>query len=217
MTSRETKRINGDCRGTVSSQHSADIKGSPEFLWNVIGGPWTTSYVCLDQDTRERELSWYGGCGATCTARIVVRFPAYRLAVQPAEPPLENRYKVKRQERETDKSLATSDEVRNVWSSTCTFSYAFKACKGINFPSVLNIYINRIYLSGTLSLSVNMPINMEQFLVMTSEIISCIRKHHFHYKPVTRILINVVNYSKHKIILFTLPVVCLGWHRLSAL
>jgi len=90
---------------------------------------------------------------------------------------LDNRYKVKWPERETDKSLATSDEVRNVWSSTSVFSYAFKACKGINFPSVLNIYINQIYLSGTLRLSVNMLINMEQFRILTSEILSCIRKH----------------------------------------
>ena len=51
MTSRETKRINGDCRGTVSSQHSADIKGSPEFF---VECNWGT----LDCNTRlfgERE------------------------------------------------------------------------------------------------------------------------------------------------------------------
>lgn len=121
---------------------------------------------------------------------------------------MDNRYKLKWPERETDESLATSDEVRNVWSCTSTFSYAFKACKGVNFPSVLNIYINQVYLSGTLRLSVNMPINMEQFRVLTSEILSCIRKHYFHCKPVMRILTNVVNYSKHKILLYGYIICC---------
>jgi hypothetical protein len=152
--------------------------------------------------TRERELSWYGGCAGTPTARIVVGFLTNRLALRPAEPPLDNGCKVNRPERETDESLATNDEVRNVWSSTSTFSHAFKAYKGTNFPSVLNNYINLIYLSGTVCLSVNMPINMEQFRVLTSENLSCIRKHYFHYKPVMRILTNVVNYSKHKILFY---------------
>jgi len=110
----------------------------------------------LDQDPRDRERL----VGTVDVLRPVL---LYRLALQPAEPLLDNRYKVKRLERETDKSLASSDEVRNVWSSVSTFSYAFKARKGINFPSVLNIYVNQIYLSETLRLSVNMPINMEQF------------------------------------------------------
>jgi hypothetical protein len=135
MTSREKKRLNGDCRGTVSSQRSADIKGSPEFF---VECNWRT----LDYNTRlfgpgperqrerERELSWNGGCAATCTARIVVRFLAYRLALRPAEPPLDNRYIVERPERETDESLATSDDVRNIWGSSSTFNMLSRRANG---------------------------------------------------------------------------------------
>jgi len=69
MSSRDTKRINGDCRGTVSSQHLAGIKGSPELL---VECNWGT----LDYNTRlfgprperQREISWYCGCAATCPA-----------------------------------------------------------------------------------------------------------------------------------------------------
>ena len=47
-----------------------------------------------------------------------------------------------------------------------------------------------------------MPINMEQFRVLTTEILSCIRKLYLHYKPVMRILTSVVNYSNHKMLLY---------------
>jgi hypothetical protein len=48
-----------------------------------------------------------------------------------------------------------------------------------------------------------MPINKEQFQVLASEIRSSIRKHYFHYKSIMRILTNVVNYSKHTILLYS--------------
>jgi hypothetical protein len=138
-------------------------------LWNLIGVHLTATHVCLDPEPSESLVSTVVVL-RPALARIVDQFQArvkiflfyeaFRLSLRPAEPPLDNRYKVNRPERENDESLATSDEVSNVWSYASTFPYAFEVRKGTVLPSLLNIYENRV------CLSVNMSINMEKFRVL---------------------------------------------------